>query len=245
MPGGSGEYLGRSPSASYYAPAVQKNIGRRRFLSLSAAGLFSALALPSAVAAAPERDAWYIPPRAIPRRLTDVPVYRTQLDGSRYAGSNCGPATLGMVLGAYGIELDNLELRQLTHTYQGTWPGRGGTALQHMAHVANDFGVPTHGLYAEGEEFRRWDADDVGEQVGRGRFVIPLVRYGLLPGHETSGVRYGHYITVYAAKGDGFLYHDPAYRPIEAGRGLWISRSQLDQAMAPVYPARQALALGA
>jgi len=88
-----------------------------------------------------------------------------------YARSDCGPAVLGMALADYGVDEPTLELRQLTHTYQGTWPTvRVGTAL--------------------------------------------------------------------------FLYQDPAVRPIEDGRGRWISRDQLEWAMAPVWPARQAVALG-
>jgi hypothetical protein len=74
--------------------------------------------------------------------------------------------------------------------------------------------------------------------------VIPLVRFGLLPGHEATGVRWGHYILLYAADGDGFRYHDPAFKPIEEGPGRWISRDQLAQAMAPVFPPREAVALG-
>jgi hypothetical protein len=57
-------------------------------------------------------------------------------------------------------------------------------------------------------------------------------------------VRWGHYILLYAVEGDGFRYQDPAVRPIEDGRARWISRDQLDRAMAPVWPPRQALALG-
>src|SRR5262249_36958071 len=58
------------------------------------------------------------------------PPYRTQLDDSIYARSDCGPAVLGMVLDDYGIDQDTLELRRMTHTYQGSWPAvRVGTAL--------------------------------------------------------------------------------------------------------------------
>jgi hypothetical protein len=84
----------------------------------------------------------------------------------------------------------------------------------------------------------------VSAQVASGRLVIPLVRFMLLPGHEDSGVRFGHYILLYAVAGDGFMYQDPAVRPIEDGRARWISREQLDHAMAPVWPPRQAVALG-
>ena len=61
---------------------------------------------------------------------------------------------------------------------------------------------------------------------------------------ESTGVRWGHYIVLYAVEGDGFMYQDPAVRPIEDGRARWISRAQLDQAMAPVWPPSQAVALG-
>lgn len=190
-------------------------------------------------------DGWF---RAAVTRVAPEPPYRTQLGESIYARSDCGPAVLGMALASYGIEQSTLDLRELTHTYQGTWPAvRVGTALQHIAHVADDFGVPGHGLYdgaPDAGAFHEWTADELAVQVGQGRLAIPLVRYGLLPGHEGTGVRYGHYILLYAVRGEGFLYHDPAMRPIEDGRARWISRAQLDEAMAPVWPPRQALALG-
>jgi hypothetical protein len=70
------------------------------------------------------------------------------------------------------------------------------------------------------------------------------VRYGMLPGHETSGVRTGHYILLYAIRGDGFVYHDPAFNPIEQGPARFIPTRQLDAAMNPVLVPRQAMALG-
>ena len=212
--------------------------GRRIGSSAAALALLLTCVLPGVASA----DDWYRPGA---KRIAHEPVYRTQRDGSRYALSNCGPASLGMVLDAYGLGFSNLELRELTHTYQGTWPGRGGTALQHMAHVAEDFFVPVHDLYdVPGESFHKWSVEDVAEHLQRGRWVIPLVRYGLLPGHESSGVRTGHYIVLYRVLGDGFVYDDPAFDPIEEGKGRWISRDQLDRAMTPVLVPRQALALG-
>jgi hypothetical protein len=102
----------------------------------------------------------------------------------------------------------------------------------------------TYGLYDDVDIFHEWSVDEVAAQVTNGRLVIPLVRFGLLPGHEASGVRWGHYILLYAVQGGGFLYQDPAMRPVEEGRARWISFDQLDRAMAPVYPPRQAVALG-
>lgn len=207
--------------------------------------LILAIALAVVVLAVPgsaSADGWY---REGPQRRAVEPPYRSQLDDSIYARSDCGPAVLGMALAAYGMELDTLDLRQLTHTYQGTWPAvRVGTALQHMAHVAEDFGLRAYGLYDADEEFHAWTVDELAEQVRVGRMAVPLVRFGLLPGHEDTGVRWGHYILLYAIDGDGFRYQDPAVRPIEDGRARWISRAQLEEAMAPVWPPRQALALG-
>jgi hypothetical protein len=213
-------------------------------LRLLFAAILASTALPATGHAQVVGDAWY---RASVVRRAVEPPFRTQLDDSIYARSDCGPAVLGMALAAYGLEADTLDLRRLTHTYQGTWPAvRVGTALQHVAHVAEDFGLATYGLYDDdGDTFHQWSVDQMSAQVSSGRLVIPLVRFGLLPGHEASGVRFGHYILLYAVQGDGFLYQDPAVRPIEEGRARWISRAQLDQAMAPVWPPRQAVALGA
>jgi hypothetical protein len=208
----------------------------RRFIAI----LGVVLALMANVAYA---DNWEA--AALVRRSIEPP-YRTQLDDSIYARSDCGPAVLGMVLQDYGIDEDTLDLRRMTHLYQGTWPAvRVGTALQHIAHVAEDFGLHTYGLYEDdGESFHQWSVEELATQVGGGKLVIPLVRFGLLPGHEDTGVRWGHYILLYSVDADGFLYQDPAVRPIEEGRARWISRDQLDRAMAPVWPPRQAIALG-
>jgi hypothetical protein len=209
----------------------------RSSISLIAAALITLTLAPPAHA-----DSWF---RGTLVRASVEPPYRTQLDDSIYARSDCGPAVLGMVLDDYGVDEDTLELRRLTHEYQGTWPRvRVGTALQHIAHVAEDFGLNTYGLYDDADTFHQWTVGEIASQISAGRLLIPLVRFGLLPGHEDSGVRWGHYILLYAVQGAGFLYQDPAVRPIEEGRARWISRDQLDHAMAPVFPPRQALALG-
>jgi ABC-type bacteriocin/lantibiotic exporter with double-glycine peptidase domain len=214
----------------------------RRLAAILAMALLAAAWPGVGSAAETGRDDWYRPPAT---RIQREPVYRTQRDGSRYATSNCGPAALGMILDAYGFNFSTLDLRQITHTYQGTWPNRGGTALQHMARAAEDLSVPVHGLYdVPDSEFHRWSIDEISAEVAHNRWVIPLVRYNLLPGHESTNVRTGHYVVLYAIDGDGFTYDDPAYDPVSEGEGRWISRAQLDHAMDPVLVPRQAMALG-
>jgi hypothetical protein len=173
-------------------------------------------------------------------RLASLP-FRTQRDGSRWAGSNCGPAALAMVLEAWGHSYDNDHLRYLTHTYQGTWGRRGGTALEHMAQVADDFGVRTSGLYA-GDAFRRWSLADVRAEVAQGRLVIPLVKYRLLPGREQSTVRFDHYIVLWDVTPDGFVYNDPIYPGADEGYARFISDAQLEAAMRTTLVPQQAVA---
>ncbi|HLH27071.1 MAG TPA: C39 family peptidase [Chloroflexota bacterium] len=173
-------------------------------------------------------------------RLAEVP-FRTQRDGSPYAGSNCGPATLAMVLEAYGVSEGNDDLRYLTHTYQGTWPRRGGTALQYMAQVGEDFGLHAVGLY-DGDAFRQWSVADVRAEVEQGHPVIALVKYRLLPGRSYSTVRYDHYVVLWEDTPNGFIYNDPIYSDADEGFGRFMTDAQLDAAMAPTMEPRQAVA---
>jgi hypothetical protein len=171
--------------------------------------------------------------------------FRTQKDGSAYQGSNCGPASLGMVLDAFGIRgATNDDLRYATHEYQGTLGRRGGTALQHMASAGVDHGLTPIGLY-NGKDFASWSVDDVRTELRAGRPVIALVKYRLLPGYEGSTVRFDHYIVLHGISGDGFLYHDPAQGTAADGAGRWISAEQLASAMGSASLPGQAVAFDA
>ncbi len=227
-----------SPAAQYVADAPS--------LAATVAATGSDNALPDALLDATEPsdvpdetlDAAVVAPERA--RLAYVP-FRTQRDSSPYAGSNCGPAALAMVLEAYDISQGNDDLRYLTHTYQGTWPRRGGTALQHMARVGEDFGLHAVGLY-EGDSFRHWSVADVRAEVEQGHPVIALVKYRLLPGREYSTVRYDHYVVLWDVTPDGFIYNDPIYPGGDEGFARFITTAQLDAAMAPTLEPRQAVA---
>jgi hypothetical protein len=183
-----------------------------------------------------------LPSRPASNAAFRLPVpFQSQKDGSRYQGSNCGPAALAMVLGAHGMFEGNDDLRFLTHMYQGTVGRRGGTALQHMATVGGDFGLVPVGLYA-GEDFHRWTVDEIRAQVEAGSPVVPLVKYRLLPGNEGSGVRYDHYIVLHGVQGGRFLYHDPAHALAEDGAARWITAAQLEAAITNASIPRQAVA---
>ena len=174
----------------------------------------------------------------------EVP-FRTQKDGGPWQISNCGPAGLGMVLDGFGIAghaTDDLRLR--SHTYQGTVGARTGTALQHIARVAEDLGLPTHGLYDAAGEFNRWSLDDIRGQLHQGRPVMPLVRLYLLPGNEGVGTRWGHYILLTGISEDGFFYNDPLKPSAAEGLGRRISAEQLALAMVNSHIPGQAVSFG-
>jgi len=169
----------------------------------------------------------------------DVP-FHTQKDGGRYQGADCGPASLAMVLDAFGTEQSNWDLRVRSHAYQGGIGG--GTALQFVARAANDFGVGTVGLYDGPDTFHRWNVDEIRGELQVGRPVVPLVKYRLLPGHEATTIRWDHYIVIYGVDGDRFLYHDPSYSSPQDGAARWITSGQLTAAMSTAIVPSQAVA---
>jgi hypothetical protein len=174
----------------------------------------------------------------------DLP-FRTQKDGSAWQGSNCGPALLGMILdgfGPAGQSTDDLRFR--AHTYQGTVGMRTGTALDHIAHVAEDFGVSTYGLYGTEGSWRSWSADDIREQLRMGRPVMPLVRLYLLPTYENSLPRWGHYVLITGMTEDGFFYSDPLQLDAVNGNGGYMSADRLIRAMNASHIPGQAVAFG-
>lgn len=175
-----------------------------------------------------------------PRGKLSVP-FRTQLDGSKFAGSNCGPASLGMVLDSYGISRTTEDLRYRSHTYQGTWGTYAGTGLDHLARVAEDLGVQTRGLY-EGRRFRAWSIADLREEVRQGNPVVVLTKYRLLPGHEGSGTSFDHYVVLWDIDGDGFVYNDPAFSTARSGLARTIGADQLESAMRAAIIPRHAVA---
>jgi hypothetical protein len=167
--------------------------------------------------------------------------WRTQLDGSSYAGSNCGPASLGMILDGFGIGKSTYDLRYRSHTYQGTWGSHTGTALENLARVAEDFGVPTRGLY-EGRRFRTWTIAELREELRQGHPVIILVKYRMLPGHVGARAGDDHYVVLWDLDGDDFVYNDPAFTRGRDGYGRAISAGTLERATSSATIPGQAVA---
>ncbi|MFN8637743.1 MAG: papain-like cysteine protease family protein [Chloroflexota bacterium] len=182
-------------------------------------------------------------------RLVEAPVFRlqvpfrTQKDGSRWQTSNCGPATLGMLLDGFGIAdqaTDDLRLR--AHTYQGTVGMRTGTGLDHVAHVADDLGLTTYGLFDPDGAFHHWSVPEITAHLRDGHPVMPLVRLYLVPGYEGLAPRWGHYILLTGLAPDGSYFSDPLKTDPLAGTTGVISERQLTAAIENSHIPGQAVA---
>jgi hypothetical protein len=160
--------------------------------------------------------------------LLRVP-YRTQLDGSAYAGANCGPASVGMALEAFGTYLETIEIRRAANRLQGTtgWYD-SGTSLDVLAAIAARNGLVVRGLHGEGG-YDRWSFDEVRRALRNGHVVIPQVHLATLPGQEHSNRAVDHFIVIVGYEDGRFIYHDPAFVG-GGGHSLQIAEERLELA---------------
>jgi hypothetical protein len=138
--------------------------------------------------------------------------YRTQLDGSDFASSNCGPTVLGMALESFGMNTPQSDLRGQVLNSENFDPADddAGSFIWALARVAQSHGLLAHGLYeGDGSELHRWSVEEIRDHLRGGRPVIVQVVYRALPGREDSGYYGDHYIIVTGLMGDDFLYNDP------------------------------------
>lgn len=146
-----------------------------------------------------------------PTRLIQAPYIR-QFDGSAYADSNCGPASLAMALGAVGIGSDPITLRHLAARQMGFDNPGGGTTWDALVFAARSSGANAAGLRV-GRQYRVWSIDDLRREFALGHPVILLVRYRSLPDHQNSAYWGDHYIVGLGFDRSGnLIYDDPAFR---------------------------------
>jgi Peptidase_C39 like family len=151
--------------------------------------------------------------------VLDVP-YRSQLDGSAYALSNCGPTSLSMVLAYYGVDASPGELRtramQAQHSWiddDGGYSDSYGVFVYNLASVADVMGLRSTGLWRrEGIRFdrlREWQPADLRVEIEADHPVIVQVTYRALPSHSGSSALDDHFIVVHGIVGSDFVYSDP------------------------------------
>ncbi len=169
---------------------------------------------------------------AEPPLILDVP-FRSQFDGSPYEDANCGPASIGMVLEAYGIRVPTQDLRDQVNRLAGDTSYDSGTWIYHIKRIIDNYGLRggdlTRGDITRGPNYHVWTLDEVREHIRAGHPVIPEVNFSDLPGHETSTYVGDHFIVIVGLSGQDFVYHDSAFRdPSQAFRT--ISAEQLRKA---------------
>lgn len=164
---------------------------------------------------------WSFPTVAERREVRMQIPYRSQLDGSVSEGANCGPASIGMVLAAFGQEVDTATLRARAEEYLGLRSPWTGFFVQNLASVVEEFGLRTERLWAGPpflaplpaialrQAFHRWTADEVRQALREGKPVIPQVKFDRLPGRRDARFDGDHYVVLTGLLDeDHVLYHD-------------------------------------
>lgn len=166
--------------------------------------------------------------------------FRTQIDGTSFSLVNCGPASLAMVLIAFGLDVDPPSVRDYLNYLVGNYDTEAGTSLYVLARIAREAGLTTFGTSSG---LQGWTIDAVREHVRAGHPVITLTKYRFLPGHFGSVTDFDHYIVITGLAGEDFVYNDAAYST-EYGYNLLISPAQLQRAWAASSVPRHAVAIG-
>jgi hypothetical protein len=166
--------------------------------------------------------------------------FRSQIDGTSFSLVNCGPASLAMVLTAFGLDVDPPSVRDYLNFLIGNYDTEAGTSLYMLARIAQEAGLSTFGTSAG---LQGWTIEAVREQLRAGHPVITLTKYRFLPGHFGSVTDFDHYIVLTGLAGDDFVYNDAAYST-EYGYNLLISPAQLQRAWGASSVPRHAVAVG-
>ena len=167
--------------------------------------------------------------------------FRTQIDGTSYSLVNCGPASLSMVLAAFGLDADPPSIRDYLNFLVGNYDTEQGTSLYVLANIAREAGLNV--FPSERGSLQGWTIQDIRRQISAGNPVITLTKYRRLPGHLGSQTDFDHYVVITGLAGDDFVYNDGAFAT-EYGRNLIISPAQLEQAWADSSNPRHAVAIG-
>lgn len=154
--------------------------------------------------------------------------FMTQFDGSKFAASDCGPASVAMAIDyATGEHLTPLQARQALIKL----PGGGyaanpdsGTAIGDLARIARAHNVEA--FMGDGAASAGWNSARIRNHLSQGHPVIVLTRLSYLPGYK-PGSTVDHYIILTGATSSGYVYNDPA---ISNGSRRTITEAQLQTA---------------
>ena len=146
----------------------------------------------------------------VPQDQVLLPVpQRSQIDGSVYESTDCGPASIAMVLAAFGQNIPTVTLRKAADRFLGFSDPSDGTRIQDLAQVVKDHGLEVAGPYSGGN-WRTWNLDQVRSELQAGRPVVAEVFFALLPNHQYNPIPVDHYIVIVGYSRDTFFFNDPA-----------------------------------
>jgi hypothetical protein len=134
--------------------------------------------------------------------------YRSQIDRSRAALANCGPASLGMAVSAFDRFFLTSDIRDTAEKLQGTNDPDMGFAIEFLAGSARRLGLNPLDL-RQGSELKRWTLEDVRRHLLAGHPVIPQLRFKFMPGRSDSEYLEDHYVVLTGVVGNDFIYSDP------------------------------------
>ena len=169
--------------------------------------------------------------------------FRSQIDGGTFQYVNCGPASLTMVLAAFGLEVGPSQVRDYLNQLIDNYDTDLGTSLDVLGRISREAGLTAMDLYSSRGGYRNWSTEAVRWHVQQGHPVITLVKYRLLPGHGQSVSEFDHYIVISGLTPDGFIYNDAAFAST-LGYGLEISDAELEVAWDNTSIPHHAVALG-
>ena len=146
----------------------------------------------------------------VPQDQVILPVpQRSQIDGTVWESTDCGPASIAMVLGAFGQNVPTVTLRKAADQFLGFSDPSDGTRIQDLAQVVEDRGLQVDGPYSGGK-WRTWTVDQVKGELQAGRPVVAEVYFALLPNHRNNPIPTDHYIVIVGYVGDTVFFNDPA-----------------------------------
>lgn len=167
--------------------------------------------------------------REVPGGLWLGVPFRSQMDGGFFQYVNCGPASLSMIFGAFGLDIAPSEVRGYLNWLLDAYDPEQGTSLDVLSRIAQETGITPLDLNSERGGYREWSIEALRWHISNNHPVITLAKYRYLPGHTGSSTEFDHYIVITGMTDDGFIYHDGAFATT-LGYGLEISAAQLEYA---------------
>lgn len=154
--------------------------------------------------------------------------FATQFDGTRYAATDCGPASVAMAINfATGSHMTPIQARQELMRMPGVGYATNpdsGTAIGDLARLARAHQVET--FMGDGSGSTGWGPERIRHHLAQGHPVVVLTRLAYLPGYRADS-SVDHYIILTGATNSGYVYNDPA---MSNGARRTISEKQLQLA---------------